>query len=192
MKFTATALEGVYLIDLEPRTDGRGFFSRLFCKQEFADQGLEAEFIQFNTSFTKQKHTLRGMHYQLGASAEVKVIKCIAGSLHDVVLDLRPWSPTYGKSIAAELSAENRRMMYVPRGCAHGFMSLTDDVEMLYFVSAAYDAGNERSVRWNDPSFDLPFPFDPVSISEKDAAARDFDAAWHLAAGTLDHPFPRG
>lgn len=190
MKFTATTLKGVCLIDLEPRSDQRGFFSRMFCQQEFADEGLETEFIQFNTSLTRKKHTLRGMHYQLGASAEVKVIKCIAGSLHDVVLDLRPWSPTYGKSFGAELSAENRRMMYVPQGCAHGFMSLTDNVEMLYFVSAAYDASNERSVRWNDPSFDLAFPFEPMWVSEKDAAARTFDPTWHLAVGTLDQPFP--
>jgi dTDP-4-dehydrorhamnose 3,5-epimerase len=191
MKFTATPLQGVYLIDLQPRTDERGFFSRLYCEQEFADQGLETKFIQFNSSFTKKRHTLRGMHYQLGASAEVKVIKCIAGSLHDIVLDLRPWSPTCGKSFASELSAENRRMMYVPKGCAHGFMSLTDDVEMMYFVSAAYDAHNERSVRWNDPAFNLYFPFSPASISEKDAAARDFDPAWHLAVGTIEQPFPR-
>lgn len=191
MKFTASPLDGVYLIDLEPRTDDRGFFSRLFCREEFAAHGLETEFLQFNTSFTRARHTLRGLHYQLGKSAEVKVVKCTAGSLYDVVLDLRPDSPTFGKWFGAELSAENRRMMYVPCGCAHGFMSLSDNVEMLYFVSATYSSENERCVRWNDPRFGVGFPHAPVSISDKDAAAPDFDPAWHLAAGVTDHPFSR-
>ncbi|MEL3953313.1 dTDP-4-dehydrorhamnose 3,5-epimerase [Stenotrophomonas bentonitica] len=191
MKFTPAPLDGVYLIDLEPRSDDRGFFSRLFCQEEFAAHGLETSFLQFNTSFTRAQHTLRGLHYQLGDSAEVKVVKCTAGSLYDVVLDLRPDSPSFGKWFGAELSAENRRMMYVPRGCAHGFMSLTDDVEMLYFVSAAYDGKNERCVRWNDPRFGVEFPHAPLLISEKDAAAPDFDPAWHLDAGLTNTPFPR-
>lgn len=180
MKFNATELPGVFVIDLEPRGDDRGFFSRVFCIDEFSAQGLETQFKQFNTSFSKVKHTLRGMHYQLGDAAEVKVIKCIRGSLYDVVLDLRPDSPTFGKWTAAELSAENRRMMYVPRGCAHGFMSLTEDVEMMYFVSAFYDPAQERAVRWNDPAFGIEFPFPPALISDKDANVRDFDRAWHL------------
>jgi len=180
MKFNATELPGVFVIDLEPRGDDRGFFSRVFCIDEFSNHGLETTFKQFNTSFSKVKHTLRGMHYQLGEAAEVKVIKCIRGSLYDVVLDLRPDSPTFGKWTAAELSAENRRMMYVPRGCAHGFMSLTEDVEMMYFVSAFYDPAQERAVRWNDPAFGIEFPFPPALISDKDANVRDFDRVWHL------------
>ena len=183
MKFTETALSGVYLIDLEPRGDDRGFFSRVFCVNEFGALGLQTDFVQFNTSFSKIKHTLRGMHYQLGDAAEVKVIKCIRGALYDVVLDLRPASPSFGKWTAAELSAENRRMMYVPRGCAHGFMSLTEDVEMMYFVSAFYDPQQERSVRWNDPAFGITFPHPPALISDKDAAAPDFNRAWHLGEG---------
>jgi len=180
MKFTETDLAGVYLIDLEPRGDDRGFFSRVFCIDEFSAHGLETQFKQFNTSFSKVKHTLRGMHYQLGEAAEVKVIKCIRGGLYDVVLDLRPASPTFGKWTAAALSAENRRMMYVPKDCAHGFMSLTEDVEMMYFVSTFYDPAQERSVRWNDPAFAIEFPFPPALISDKDANTRDFDRAWHL------------
>jgi dTDP-4-dehydrorhamnose 3,5-epimerase len=181
MKFTTTELEGVYLIDLEPKGDDRGFFSRVFCREEFAAHGLETDFLQFNTSYSRLRHTLRGMHYQVGESAEVKVIKCIAGALYDVVLDLRPGSPTFRRWTAAELSAENRLMMYVPRGCAHGFMSLTDDMEMLYFVSAAYDGASERSVRWDDPVFGIDFPHPPSVVSEKDAAAPDFNPQWHLA-----------
>lgn len=187
MKFTPTELEGVFLIDLEPRGDDRGFFSRLFCRKEFSAIGLETEFIQFNTSYTRNHHTLRGMHYQLGESAEVKVIKCISGSLYDVVLDLRPGSSTFGKWTAAELSADNRRMMYVPRGCAHGFMSLTDDVEMTYFVSTEYNPSLERTVRWNDPAFNIQFPAAPSSVSDKDASARDFDTAWHLGTESNRH-----
>ncbi|MDZ4309653.1 MAG: dTDP-4-dehydrorhamnose 3,5-epimerase [Cypionkella sp.] len=180
MKFTETDLPGVFLIDIEPKGDERGFFSRIFCIDEFIARGLETRFLQFNTSFSKMKHTLRGMHYQLGDAAEVKVIKCIRGALWDVVLDLRPDSSAFGKWTAAELSAENRRMMYVPHGCAHGFMSLTEDVEMMYFVSAFYDPTQERAVRWNDPVFGIDFPFAPALISEKDAFIRDFDRTWHL------------
>lgn len=180
MKFSPTELSGVYLIDLEPRGDDRGFFSRVFCAKEFDELQLETRFVQFNTSFSKIRHTLRGMHYQLGESAEVKVIKVLRGELYDVVLDLRPESATFGKWTAAVLSAENRRMMYVPRGCAHGFMSLTEDVEMLYFVSAYYDAKLERGVRWNDPKFGIQFPHAPALLSDRDANAPDFDPAWHL------------
>lgn len=180
MKFTSTPLAGVHLIDLEPRGDERGFFSRVVCAREFAEHGLEINYVQFNTSLSKVRHTLRGMHYQLGDSAEVKVIKVIRGELYDVVLDLRPESATFGQWTAALLSADNRRMMYVPRGCAHGFMSMTEDVEMMYFVSAYYNAAAERGVRWNDPRFNIVFPHPPALVSERDASAPDFDPAWHL------------
>ena len=182
MKFTQTPLAVVYTVDLEPRGDDRGFFSRVFCRDEFTELGLETQFVQFNTSFSRIKHTFRGMHYQLGANAEVKLIKVIRGALLDVVLDLREDSPSFGQWTAAELSADNRTMMYVPRGCAHGFLSLTEDVEMMYFVSAFYDPDNERSVRWNDPKFGIELPVTPALISDKDAAAPDFDPAWHLGA----------
>lgn len=184
MKFNETVLQGVYTIDLEPRGDDRGFFSRVFCRDEFDELGLETQFVQFNTSFSRIKHTFRGMHYQLGKNAEVKVIKVVRGTLLDVVLDLREDSRSFGKWTAAELSADNRTMMYVPRGCAHGFMSLTEDVEMMYFVSAFYDPKNERSVRWNDPKFRIELPYEPALISDKDAGTRDFDPAWHL--GKID------
>ncbi|ESQ89438.1 dTDP-4-dehydrorhamnose 3,5-epimerase [Asticcacaulis benevestitus] len=184
MKYNPTPLEGAYTIELEPRADERGFFSRVYCENEFSTHGLETHYVQFNTSFTQKKHTLRGMHYQLGDSAEVKVIKCIRGSLFDVILDLRQDSETFGKWFGAELSDQNRKMMYVPRGFAHGFQALTDDVEMMYFVSNTYSATNERSVRWNDPKFSIDWPFEPVMISEKDASARDFETGFHLGKET--------
>lgn len=191
MKFVPTSLDGVYLIDLEPRRDERGFFSRLFCHDEFSALGLETEYPQFNTSFTQSRHTLRGLHYQLGESSEVKIVKCTTGRLYDVVLDLRPESRTFGKWFSAELSAENRTMMYVPRGCAHGFMSLTDNVEMQYFVSAIHSSQNERCVRWNDSRFGVEFPHTPISISDKDASAPDFEPAWHLGADSVSQPLSR-
>lgn len=181
MKFTPLKIDGAYVIDLEPRGDDRGFFARVFCHKEFAEHGLATQFIEINTSFTKHKHTLRGMHYQLGQSSEVKVVKCISGRLLDVIVDVRPNSPTFKQWTSAELSAENRSMMYIPAGCAHGFMALTDDVEMTYFVTKSYDPVRERNLRWNDPEFGIEWPHQPVMISDKDAAARDFDPAWHLA-----------
>jgi dTDP-4-dehydrorhamnose 3,5-epimerase len=181
MKFTPLKIAGACLVDLETRGDDRGFFARVFCHKEFADQGLATQFIEINTSFTKYKHTLRGMHYQLGQSSEVKVVKCISGRLLDVIVDLRPDSSTFKQWASAELSAENRSMMYIPAGCAHGFMSLSDDVEMTYFVTKSYDPVRERNLRWNDPEFGIVWPHPPLMISDKDAGARDFDPAWHLA-----------
>jgi dTDP-4-dehydrorhamnose 3,5-epimerase len=183
MKFNQTPLDGVYTIDLEPRGDERGFFARVFDPTEFAEHGLQTDFVQFNTSFSKVKHTFRGMHYQLGSSAEVKVVKVISGALLDVVLDLREGSETFGAWTSAELSADNRTMMYIPTGCAHGFLSLTEDVEMMYFVSNYYDPKAERSVRWNDPAFDIRLPFPPELMSDKDMASPDFDPTWHLGRG---------
>lgn len=180
MRFSETTLPGVFTIDLEPRGDDRGFFARMFSPDEFSEHGLETQYVQFNTSLSRIRHTFRGMHYQVGDSAEVKVVKVIRGELLDIVLDLRDGSPTFGQWTSALLSAENRTMFYIPRGCAHGFLSLTEDVEMMYFVSNYYDSESERSVRWNDPTFDIRLPVEPALISEKDAASPDFDPVWHL------------
>lgn len=182
MKFLPTPIEGAYLIELEKREDERGFFARFFCEKEFGAAGLETRFVQANNSLSKDEGTLRGMHYQLGDSAEVKVVRTLSGALWDAILDLRPGSATFGQSFGAELTAENRRMMYVPRGFAHGFLTLTPDTEALYLVSAFYDGPAERGVRWNDPKFNVRWPATPKVISEKDANQRDFDPAWHLAA----------
>jgi dTDP-4-dehydrorhamnose 3,5-epimerase len=182
MKFLPTPLDGAFLIELEERGDARGFFARLFCEREFAAVGLENRFVQINNSLTRDEGTLRGMHYQLGEAAEVKVVRCVKGALWDAILDLRPDSPTFGQSFGAELSASNRQMMYVPRGFAHGFMTLAADTEALYLVSAFYAPERERGVRWNDPRFAMRWPVVPQVLSDKDANQRDFDPAWHLEA----------
>ena len=180
MVFNPTPLQGLYLIDLEKRGDDRGFFARAFCEKEFAAQGLVTRFVQVNNSLSAQKGTLRGMHYQLAPRAETKLVRCIRGALYDVVLDLRPSSPTFGRHFGAELTSENRRMMYVPKGFAHGFLTLTPDTEALYFVDEFYAPEQERGVRWNDPKFNIVWPTLPAVLSDKDRNWRDFDRAWHL------------
>lgn len=180
MRFTPTPLAGAFLIDLDKREDERGFFARFFCEREFAGAGLETRFVQINNSLSRDLGTLRGMHYQLGEAAEVKLVRALQGALWDAILDLRPGSATFGQSFGAELSGENRRMMYVPRGFAHGFLTLAEDTEALYLVSAFYAPERERGVRWNDPRFAIQWPAEPLVISDKDAQQRDFDPAWHL------------
>lgn len=179
MKFIPTPLKGAYTIELEKRGDSRGFFARFFCEDEFAAAGLEGSFRQINNSLTGRKGTLRGMHYQLAPSAEVKVVRCISGALYDVILDLRPQSPTFGKWFGATLSAENRLMMYCPRGFAHGFITLEENTEAFYLVSDPYAPQLERGVRYNDPAFNIEWPLEPLEVSEKDRAWPDFDPAWH-------------
>jgi dTDP-4-dehydrorhamnose 3,5-epimerase len=180
MLFNPTPLDGAYTIDLERKGDERGFFARVFCEKEFAAEGLETRFVQVNNSLSADKGTLRGMHYQLPPSQEVKVVRCIRGALWDAILDLRPDSPTFGRWFGAELSAENRRMMYVPRGFAHGFLTLEPDTEAFYLASEFYAPDRERGVRWNDPKFAVEWPAQPAVISDKDAALPDFDPAYHL------------
>lgn len=179
MKFNESPLKGAYTIELEKRGDNRGFFARFFCEAEFAAAGLESSFAQINNSLTGKKGTLRGIHYQLAPSAEVKVVRCISGALYDVILDLRPQSPTFGKWFGATLSAENRLMMYCPRGFAHGFITLEENTEAFYLVSDSYAPQLERGVRYNDPVFNIEWPLEPLEISEKDNAWPDFDPAWH-------------
>lgn len=180
MKFTPTPLAGAVVIDLEKRGDDRGFFARAFCENEFSAQGLVPRFVQVNNSLSAQKGTLRGMHYQLAPKAETKLVRCIRGALWDAIVDLREDSPTFGKYFGIELSAENRRMLYVPKGFAHGFITLHDDTEAFYFVDEFYAPQNERGVRWNDPRFGIEWPMQPTVLSDKDRDQRDFDPAWHL------------
>jgi dTDP-4-dehydrorhamnose 3,5-epimerase len=179
MKFHETPLNGAYLIELERRGDDRGFFARFFCEKEFAAAGAETRFVQINNSLSARKGTLRGMHYQLAPSAEVKVVRCLKGSLYDVIADLRPDSPTFGQWFEAELNAENRLMMYVPRGCAHGLLTLADDTEALYLVSDSYAPDRERGMRFDDPWLGIEWPIAPVEISPKDRAWPDFDPDYH-------------
>ena len=180
MLFTEAPLRGAYLIDLEKKGDDRGFFARAFCVNELGRHGLVRQFVQVNDSQSAQRGTLRGMHYQLAPKAETKMVRCIRGALYDVILDLRPDSPTFGDSFGAEISAENRRMMYVPKGFAHGFITLADDTEAFYFVDEFYAPDRERGIRWNDPRFRIAWPIPPLVLSDKDKKHRDFDPAWHL------------
>jgi dTDP-4-dehydrorhamnose 3,5-epimerase len=182
MIFTASSLAGAYLIDLEKKGDDRGFFARAFCESEFGTHDLVSHFCQVNNSLSVQKGTLRGMHYQLAPRAETKVVRCIRGAVYDMILDLRRGSSTFAHSFGAELTAENRRMMYVPKGFAHGFLTLADDTEVIYFVDEFYSPEHERGIRYNDPRFNLQWPEAPVVISDKDKGQPDFDPAWHLVA----------
>ena len=181
MIFTQTPLAGAYAIDLEKRGDDRGFFARAFCEREFAEHNLVTHFVQVNNSLSARKGTLRGMHYQLAPRAETKLVRCIRGALYDLIIDLRKNSPTFGQSFGTELTAENRRMLYVPKGFAHGFLTLLDDTEAFYFVDEFYAPDYERGIRWNDPRFKLSWPLAPAVLSDKDASHRDFDPAWHLS-----------
>jgi dTDP-4-dehydrorhamnose 3,5-epimerase len=182
MIFTATPLCDAYLIELERKGDERGFFARAFCEQEFRQHKLISHFCQVNNSLSPYKGTLRGLHYQLAPKAETKLVRCIHGALYDLILDLREGSSTFGKSFGAELSADNRRMMYVPKGFAHGFVTLADDTEAFYFVDEFYAPEYERGVRYDDPTFQLEWPIKPTVISDKDKAHPDFDRTWHLDA----------
>lgn len=174
-----TSLEGACLIEPERRGDDRGFFARLFCERDFAAAGLETRFVQVNNSLSTRKGTLRGLHFQLPPAAEVKLVRVVRGAIFDVIVDLRAGSSGFGKWFGAELNAENRLMMYVPRGFAHAFITLTDDVEAVYFVSAFYSPEAERGLRWNDPAIGIDWPLPPVEISVKDRQWPDLDAAFH-------------
>ena len=184
MRFIEAPLPGAFLIELERREDERGFLARAFCEREFSAHGLETRFVQMNDSLSRDAGTLRGLHYQLEPSAEVKVIRVISGALWDVILDLRSGSPTFGNHFGAELTSENRRMMYVPRGFAHGILTLVPDTEALYFVSAFYTPERERGIRWDDPRFAIEWPAQPAVISEKDRGHPDYDPAVHLTGAT--------
>ena len=181
MIFTPTPLTGAYLIDLEKKSDDRGFFARAICEEEFSAQGLVDHFCQMNVSFSAKKGTLRGMHYQLPPRAETKLVRCVCGAVFDLIIDLRRDSPTFGRSFGVELSAENRRSIYVPKGFAQGFLTLVDDTEALYFYDEYYSPQHERGIRYNDPKFKLPWPGAPTVISDKDKKHPDFNPAWHLA-----------
>jgi dTDP-4-dehydrorhamnose 3,5-epimerase len=174
MIFQPTPLAGAYLIETEKRGDERGFFARMFCEQEFAKAGLVSRFVQTNNSWSAKKGTLRGLHYQAPPHAEVKLMRCIRGAIFDVIVDVRPNSPTYKKWFGAELTAENRLMMYVPEGFAHGLITLVDDTEIIYPVSAPYAPQSERGIRYNDPALAIEWPVMPGEISAKDTSWPDF------------------
>jgi dTDP-4-dehydrorhamnose 3,5-epimerase len=171
MKFTASPLKGCYLIDLEPREDCRGFFARYFCKNEFLAKNLNTQWVQINNSMSRQIGTLRGLHLQRPPNAEVKLVRCLRGAVWDVVVDLRENSGTFGRWFGATLSEENRTMMYVPKGFAHGFITLKTDAEILYLVSECYSPKSEDALLWSDPAVGIQWPMLPNHISEKDEKA---------------------
>lgn len=179
MKFHPTPLQGAYLIELEKRGDDRGFFARFFCRNEFGAAGLVTQFVQINNSLSGKTGTLRGLHYQLPPAAEVKVIRCLRGGLFDCIIDIRPGSPTFGKWFGAELNDENRLAMYVPRGFAHGILTLKEDTEAFYLASDFYSPKDERGIRWDDPRFNIAWPIAPQEISPKDSAWPDFNPEFH-------------
>ena len=175
MIFHQTDLEGAWLIEPDRHTDDRGFFARIYCQDEFAAHGLDSEMVQGNISYTKAAGTIRGMHYQLPPMMEAKYIRALSGTIIDVIIDLRPWSPTYLKHIGVELSAENRLGIYVPPMFAHGHQALTDDVEITYLVSRFYTPGLERGLRFNEPRFEIEWPVPVTAVSDKDNSWDDFD-----------------
>jgi dTDP-4-dehydrorhamnose 3,5-epimerase len=177
VRFTETELEGAWIVELEERTDDRGFFARAFCKQEFEDHGIPSNVVQANVSYNHRAGTLRGMHYQVPPVTETKFIRCVNGAVYDVIVDLRPDSPTYLQHVGVELSATNRRALYVPGLFAHGFVTLTDDAEVLYLVGEFYTPGHERGIRHDDPAFGIDWPRPVEVISPKDASWPDFRAA---------------
>lgn len=170
MIFTETVLQGAYVVDIDPREDERGYFARSFCREEFAGHGLSTEIAQCNVSFNHRKGTLRGMHYQIPPKSEAKLVRCTRGAVHDVIVDLRDGSPTWGRWIAENLSENNSRMLYIPEGFAHGFQTLEDDSEVFYQMFASYSPAHARGVRWDDPVLRIDWPLPELIVSEKDRA----------------------
>ena len=182
MQFHATALSGAYLIELEPVRDDRGFFARSFCVEEFAAHSLETKFLQHSVSFSSRRGTLRGMHYQQAPHQEVKLVRCGRGTIWDVIVDIRPSSPTYRQWQGFELSSANGRQLYIPEGFAHGFQALTDDVEVTYLISEPYRAEAAAGLRHDDPAFGITWPLPVTVISDKDLHWPDFKGLDALAA----------
>jgi dTDP-4-dehydrorhamnose 3,5-epimerase len=170
MRFTESPLRGAFVVELEERTDDRGFFARAFCAKEFADHGINDKVVQANVSYNHVAGTLRGIHYQVPPAAETKFLRCTRGAIHDVIVDLREGSATRGQHFGAELTATNRKAILVPEGFAHGFITLADESEVLYLVSEFYTPGCERGLRWDDPRLGIRWPRPAAVISEKDAS----------------------
>lgn len=168
MKFTPLSMAGAFRVDVEKREDERGFFARVFCAHEFADHGLETSFVQMNTSVTRKAGSVRGMHFQRPPKAEVKLIRCVRGAVFDVIVDLREGSPTFGHWQGTELTGDNRAMLYVPRGFAHGFQTLADDSELFYMHSEFYSPEHEGGLRFDDPDVGIAWPLPIAEMSPRD------------------------
>ncbi|MCC9166769.1 dTDP-4-dehydrorhamnose 3,5-epimerase [Pontibacter harenae] len=168
MIFTETKLKGAYIIDVKRLEDERGFFGRSYCEREFEEYGLNVNVVQANVSHNPQKGTLRGMHLQLAPNEETKLVRCTRGALFDVIVDLREGSETYKQWVGVELTADSFRMLYVPEGFAHGYLTLEDNTDAFYQVTQFYSPGSEKGLRWDDPAFNIEWPIEPQLISEKD------------------------
>lgn len=173
MIFIETKLKGAFLIEPERLEDERGFFARVWCQHEFEAHGLNSQLVQCSISFNKKKGTLRGMHYQVAPYSEVRLVRCTLGAVYDVIIDLRPHSPTFKHWISTELTVENRRMLYIPEGFAHGFQTLEDFTEVFYQMSEFYHPECARGVRWDDPAFAIEWPLATPTLSKKDRTYRD-------------------
>ncbi len=179
MKFIPTPIVGAYRIELAKHTDDRGFFARLFCTETFATHGLPDRFVQINESHNAKAGTLRGFHYQLPPYADAKIVRPLHGALHDIILDLRPDSTSFGMHYGEKLDGDAGDMVFIPAGCAHAFVTLSDDVEIIYVVTAAHHPDSERGLRYDDPRFAVDWPITPTIISDKDRRWPNFDPQWH-------------
>ena len=175
MRFEATRLAGAWVIEPERHGDDRGSFARAFCEDEFAAHGLPVRFPQCNLSTNVTAGTLRGMHLIVAGHCESKLVRCVRGAVHDVIVDVRPGSPTFGEWIGADLSADNGRALFVPEGCAHGFLTLADDSDIYYHMGRSFEPGVAIGFRWDDPAFGVRWPGAPTILSERDASYADFD-----------------
>ena len=170
MQFTETRIKGAYVVDIKKISDDRGFFGRSYCKKEFENLGINKPIVQVNVSANKKKGTLRGLHMQVEPAAETKLVRCTRGAIFDVLVDLRPDSETFLQWVGVELNARDYTMLYIPEGCAHGYLTLEDDTDVMYQVTAYYTPEAEKGFRWNDPTFNIDWPLEPVVISSKDQA----------------------
>ena len=175
MRFHETPLAGAYVIEAERFSDERGFFVRTFCEREFRERGLNPSVAQTNLSYNERRGTLRGMHYQRAPHAEAKLVRCTMGAIHDVIIDLRPGSPTARRHFAVRLDADNRTMLYIPEGFAHGFLTLADRTEVAYQMSVAHSPDHGAGVRWNDPAFGIEWPEPVRVIIERDRTYPDYN-----------------
>jgi dTDP-4-dehydrorhamnose 3,5-epimerase len=174
MKFTETPIKGAFILELEPLEDDRGFFARSFCRREFEARGLNPKVAQCNISYNRQKHTLRGMHFQIAPYEEAKLITCIRGAIWDVIIDLRSYSPAYCHWFALDLTADNHKMLYIPEGVAHGFQTLENESTVFYQISEFYHPQSAQGVRWNDPVFGIRWPHPHSLVSARDQNFSDF------------------
>lgn len=174
MQFTETAIKGAYILDAERIADERGFFARTWARDEFLAHGLNPDLAQCNLSYNHHKGTVRGMHWQAPPHAETKLVRCAQGGIYDVIVDIRADSPTYRQSVGVELTAENRRALYIPEGCAHGFQTLEDATEVFYMITAFYTPAAARGMRWDDPAIAVTWPLPISVISDRDAHYPDW------------------